>query len=119
MLAAKHRIRKKKDFEEIKEKGNLYQRDLFGVVVLKKEKSLDSRFGFVVSTKISKHASQRNRIKRALREAVRHHLYIVEKGYDIIFLPKTNILRKSTDEMMREVKLFILGEIDKGRLNQK
>lgn len=113
MLAAKHRIRRKKEFEEIKEKGNLYQRDLFGAVVLKKEESLDSRFGFVVSTKISKHASQRNRIKRALREAVRHDLYIVGMGYDIIFLPKTNILSKSTDEIMREVKLFIREKIGK------
>ena len=113
MLASKFRLSKKKDIERVKNEGTLYQKDFFGAVVLEKQKGKDSRFAFVVSTKISKHAFQRNRIKRALREATRHHLYIIGKGYDILFLPKTNIVRKSTDEIMREVKLFILKDLDK------
>ncbi len=112
MLASTNRLIKKEDIEKVKKEGKLFQRDLFGVIILEKQKSQDSRFGFIVSTKISKHAFQRNRIKRALRESVRHHLYIIGKGYDILFLPKKKIIRKSTDEMMKEIKLFV-KDLDK------
>ena len=106
MLASHNRLNKGKDFERVKFEGNLFQSDNFGVVVLKKEASDPPRFAFVVSTKISNHAVQRNRIARAMREAVRQNLYLVKGGYDIIFLPKTVIARKTTDEIMREVKKF-------------
>lgn len=113
MLASKNRIAKKEDFEKVKKDGKLYQSDNFGVAVLKKSEEEDSRFGFVVSTKISKDASKRNRIKRALREVTRHHLHIIGKGYDMVFLPKTSIVRKTTEEIMREVKVFILERLTK------
>lgn len=113
MLASKYRLSKKSDIEKVKKEGTLYKRKLFGVLVVKKKDTKVSRFGFIVSTKISKQAFQRNRIKRALREAVRHNLIIVGKGYDVLFLPKTIITRISTDEIMREVKRFILDKLDK------
>lgn len=113
MLASNNRLTKNDDIEKVKKEGKLFQRSLFGVIVLKKSPKENSRFGFIVSTKISKHAPQRNRIKRALREAVRHHLYIIGKGYDIVFLPKKETARKSTDELMKEVKLFVMEELDK------
>jgi len=115
MLASKYRLSKNSDIEKVKKEGVLFKRKLFGVIVLEKEKNEVSRFGFIVSTKISKQAFQRNRIKRALREAVRHNLIIVGKGYDVLFLPKTIITRILTDEIMREVKRFILDKLDKGK----
>jgi ribonuclease P protein component len=113
MLASNNRLTKKDDIEKVKREGRLFQRKLFGAVVLPKSKKEDSRFAFIVSTKISKHAPQRNRIKRALRESVRHNLYIIGKGYDVVFLPKKEIARTTTDEMMKEVKLFISDNLDK------
>ena len=113
MLASKHRLSKEEDFEKVKREGQVYQSVSFGASVLRKKPNKDSRFAFVVSTKISKLAAQRNRIKRALREAARHNLHIIGKGYDIVFLPKTNIARKSTEEIMREVKLFIIKQLVK------
>lgn len=111
MLASIHRLSKDSDFERIRNDGKLYQRGFFGAQVLKKEGQETSRFAFVVSTKISKQSVQRNRVRRAMREAVRHQLYIIGKGFDIIFLPKKEIARKSTEEIMREVQKFILKEL--------
>ena len=111
MLASTYRLTKKSDIEKVKEEGRLYRRSLFGALVLKKNNKENSRFACIVSTKISKRAFQRNRVKRALREAVRHHLFIIGKGYDILFLPKTNIVRKTTEEIMKDVKLFILKDL--------
>lgn len=113
MLASIHRLSGKKDLEKIKSEGILYQSKIFGARVLVKKDDEVSRYAFLVSTKISKQAVQRNRIKRAMREAVRHKLFLIGKGYDIIFLPKKGIARKSTEEIMREVEKFILKNLDK------
>ena len=110
MLASVNRLAQNKDVKAVKQYGQLYQLGLFGVMVLKKDEDETSRFTFVVSKKISKLAVQRNRIKRALAEAVRQHLDVVGKGYDMIFLAKAVSEKKSTDEIMREVKTFILGK---------
>ncbi len=113
MLASHNRLNKGKDFERVKSEGNLFQSDNFGVVALKKEASEHSRFAFVVSSKISNHAVQRNRIARAMREAVRQNLYLVKSGYDVIFLPKTAITRKTTDEIMGEVRKFLAEKFER------
>lgn len=113
MLAAIYRLHKQEDFENIKKKGKLYQSTNFGAQVLRKEKDDTSRFAFVVSTKISKHATQRNRVKRAMREAVRHRLDSVGKGFDIVFLPKPGIVKKSTEEIMHEIQKLIVEKLEK------
>lgn len=113
MLASHNRLNKGRDFEKVKSEGRLFQSDNFGVVVLKKETDDHSRFAFVVSTKISNQAVQRNRIARALRESVRQNLYLVAKGYDMIFLPKTAISRKITDEIMSEARDFLVKNFKK------
>lgn len=104
MLASVNRLTGAKNYERVKKEGKLYQRKLFGISVLKRKDKEPSRFGFVVSTKISKEAVQRNRIKRAMREAVRYSLTYSRKGFDIVFLAKKITAKKSTDEIMREVK---------------
>ncbi len=107
MLASRYRLSDSKEIEKVKKEGRLYKRKNFGVVVLRKNPKILSKFAFIVSTKISKHSTLRNRIKRALGESVRHHLYLIGKGYDMVFLPKTRIAKKTTEEIMREVKIFV------------
>lgn len=46
-----------------------------------------NRFGFVVGKKVGK-AVQRNRVKRWMREAVRHRLDTLSKGWDIILIAR-------------------------------
>lgn len=107
MLAVINRLKGKENFDRVKTEGKLYQKENFGASVLKRDDDGPSRFGFVVSTKVSGQATQRNRIKRALKEAVRYNLDKVGKGYDIVFLAKQSIARKITDEIMREVSVFL------------
>lgn len=107
MLASIYRLKGKKNFDKIKEQGKLYQQDSFGVCVLEKDKAEVSRFGFIISKKISKLAVNRNRVKRAMHEAIRQNLGKIRKGYDVLFLTKKNIADRSTEEIMSEVKEFI------------
>lgn len=106
MLAFENRLKNENDFEKVKKDGKLYQAEDFGVSVFKRDDKEPSRFGFVISSKISKIAVHRNRIKRALVEAVRYNINHLPKGYDMVFLVKKSITKKTTDEIMKQVNVF-------------
>lgn len=107
-LASKYNLKGKKKFTEILNTGKMVQSESFGIVFLPNDLKENSCFGFIVSTKISKHAVLRNRVKRALSEAVRFAMGEVKPGYDIVFLAKSLCLKKSTPELMAEVKPALL-----------
>ncbi|MDI6778039.1 MAG: ribonuclease P protein component [Patescibacteria group bacterium] len=85
MLSIKYRLKSKKEFNEVFRRGKTisndvllakYQRDNFG----------NLKIGFSVGVKFSKKASERNRAKRWLREAVRSMIEKIAPGHKIIFL---------------------------------
>ena len=105
MLPKRNRLTKKKDFERVFKEGKKYNLP-GGKIYLKiiKNKLKSSRFGFVVSKKISKKATVRNRIKRRLREAVRMKMPEIKKGIDgvIVVVPD-----KDFSEVQEEInKIF-------------
>ncbi|RLC31643.1 ribonuclease P protein component [Candidatus Woesebacteria bacterium] len=107
MLAKKHRLTGRSILEEVKKEGSLYQADSFGILVSKRTKDKPTRFAFIVSTKISKIAVERNKAKRRLREAVRQYIDKVDKGYDVVFLTKKMTLERSSKDIAKEVgKVF-------------
>lgn len=104
MLASKYCLKKYKDFTRIAKKGKIFQSDSFGLSFFKREDDEMSLFGFIVSNKISNESTLRNRVKRAMKEAVRFGLPGIKPGFDVVFLAKQKILKKTTEEIMREVK---------------
>jgi ribonuclease P protein component len=107
MLAKKFRLTGAKNFAKIQEEGKVYQSANFGIAYIKREDDGLSRFGFIVSTKIAKDAVDRNRFKRAMSEAVRIASIDLIGGFDAVFLAKTSIVRVSTAEIMKEVRLAL------------
>ena len=103
MLASHFRIGGNKNVEEVKEKGTLVQFNNFGLIFLRRPEQKIPKFAFVISTKVSKLANRRNRIKRALSEAVRQRINAIPPGFDFVFLAKKEVEKKTTDEIMREV----------------
>lgn len=104
MLARDHTLKGAKNFAEIERKGRVFQAGTFGLAHLKREDAGDSLFGFVVSSRVSPDAVNRNRIKRALSEAVRQSLKEIKEGYNVVFLVKQAATKTATDALMREVK---------------
>ena len=104
MLASKYRLSGKKIFEKVLKEGRFVQSPSFGVAYLEDDSSDISHFGFVVSTKVSKEAVTRNRVKRALSEAVRFLMDKINKSYNVVFLAKGNSTKASTDVLMGEVR---------------
>ncbi len=104
MLAAPYRLSGEEEFGRVEKEGKLYQSKSFGLRFFDRGDTQYSRFGVVVSNKISKEATQRNRIKRAFREAIRQSMGYINRGLDVVFLAKKISLSESTDELMHEVK---------------
>jgi len=109
MLARKYRIFDKKDFDRVQKEGKVYQSESFGMALFNRKDNDPSRFGFIVSTKISKDAVDRNRFKRTLNEGVRLVRVELINGFDVVFLAKTSISRVPTSEVMKEVRLILIN----------
>ena len=103
MLPRENRLLRKPDFEVVKEKGKKFQSNLFGLLVYSTDNQI-SRFGFIISTKLSKRAVKRNRVKRILRERVRLLLPKIKPGFDIVFLGKKALLEVDYLEIDKEIR---------------
>lgn len=102
MLKKINRINSRKDFLEIKSKGQLYSGPFFGGLCLKTNDER-VRFGFIVSKKISKRAVDRNKIKRRMSEVLKVNLEKFSPGTKIIFLAKKSLLEAKREEIEKEV----------------
>ncbi len=83
MLPAKYRITKDKDFKRINALGKAFFSPRLRVKLLANKLDF-SRFTVVVSKKVSKKATERNYLKRQLREIFRLNKQKIKIGYDII-----------------------------------
>lgn len=112
MLPRKHRLPLRTDLVRVQEKGKLFQGRLFSLLVAKRKKLETSRFGFIISTKIHKKATKRNRARRLLVEAIRNLLPKIKPGFDCVFLAKKTIIGKELREIKKEVEqLFKKGRL--------
>ena len=65
-----------------------------------------SRFGFIVGTKVSKKSAVRNQIKRRIRAIIENNLAKIQGNSDIIFVAKAKI--KELEYPAMEEKVLIL-----------
>ncbi|MEK7169021.1 MAG: ribonuclease P protein component [Patescibacteria group bacterium] len=107
MLASKNRLKKKIDFARIEIDGVMYQSRSFGMGIYNRKDEESSHFGFIISTKISKKAVIRNKIKRIISEAIRKRLGSIKKGLDVIYLIKPFAVKIDKIELEREVDEII------------
>lgn len=108
MLPRENRLKKKKDFERVFRKGKGVKGNFLVLKILeKKENKEEPRFGFIVSQKVSKKATLRNKIKRRLREAVRKNLKFLKKGIDGIFIALPGIKDKDFQKIKEEVEFLL------------
>jgi len=112
MLPFKNRLKKRKGFEAVFEKGEGFRQDLLFLKIFENNKE-DSRFAFSVGKKVAKKAIIRNRIKRQLREAVRLILPEVKTGIDgvLVALPGFKEddfikIRETINHLFKKAELF-------------
>jgi len=84
MLSKTHRLAKDKDIQKTFARGRSFFNSFFNVKFA--PGGTVPRFTVVVSTKVSKKAVVRNRLKRLVREYLRTHLFESKNGDHIIML---------------------------------
>ena len=108
MFAKKYRLAKAKDVKAALMRGRTFFNPLFNI---KFRQGAVSRFTVVVSTKVSKKAVARNRLKRVIRELLRKNMAQLLPGdYAIIVKPKAataeKLVLQSLDETLVKNKLL-------------
>jgi ribonuclease P protein component len=106
MLKKEFRLRKQKDFERIFKKGFYFSEKFLMLKSVNNDLRV-SRFGIIVSNKISKKASERNRTKRLLRESIRLLQKDIKPGLDCVFIAKDGIINKDFEEVKSSVEKLL------------
>lgn len=113
MLPQTARLRKTRDFQEVFGKGKgVKDGRLFLKAAQVKNEGL--RFGIVVSKQVAAKATDRNRIKRLLREAVQGLMPQVRKGYNIVLVALPGLSMAN----LQDAKTKIVSIIKKSSLFQ-
>ena len=100
MLSQKHRLSKSAEVKKTTARGRSFFNPYF---VLKLASGKDiPRFTVIVSTKVSKKAVDRNRIKRVIREELRKHLASAKIG-DYAILVKSSAVKIASKDLRAAV----------------
>ncbi len=106
MLPVQNRLKKKSDFERVLRGGRPFFTPILAIKVTKNNLAA-TRFGIVISKKVSKKAVERNKLRRRLREVLRLNLELVKPGFDVVILTKAVGLTKKYQELEKTL-LFAL-----------
>ena len=104
MLPENNRLRGSLAFQKVKEEGKMHQSNTFGFLVRSRNDEDPTRFGVVVSTKISKKAVDRNKVKRMVKEAIRENLDKIKDGFDAVILAKKGLLEIDKKDLNKELE---------------
>ncbi|MBU1557625.1 ribonuclease P protein component [Patescibacteria group bacterium] len=106
MLPKKNRLNKKL-FDETFRKSRTYHSDSLYLKLSELEEKDDIKFAFVVPTKTSKKAAERNKLRRQGYNTINKYLDDIKKGYVVIFFIKKDILEKKYKDFEKEIVLLL------------
>jgi ribonuclease P protein component len=86
-MQRRFRLQRTADFENLRKNGRRWSHPLALLIVCQSNLPT-SRFAFSASRRVG-NAVARNRAKRLLREAVRHHLKTIASGWDCLFIARS------------------------------
>jgi ribonuclease P protein component len=102
MLPKENRLKKEREFEAVFKDGRTFKGNCVFLKYLINGTD-KTKVGFVVSKKISKLATKRNKIKRRMREIVRLEKGKIKEGLSIIFIALPAINNAGYEEMEKDI----------------
>ena len=111
MLKKTFRLSSSKDIKTTSLRGRSFFSPYF---VVKYIAAPSPRFTVIVSTKVSKRAVERNRIKRIVREAIRHSLPAYKPG-DYVVIVKVRAAGKTAADIKQQLDQLLISTRLKAR----
>lgn len=103
MLAKKNRLVKEKDFKETFRSGRSFFFKNLGIKAVKNKLEVN-RYGIIISTKISKKAVERNKLKRQIRQIIKSLDKKTISGFDLIIITLPGVINRDYFEIKKELK---------------
>lgn len=100
------RLHLSKDIQTVYRQGVKHYHPFFRIFTLATQRP-DSRATVVVSTRVSKKAVDRNRIKRRLRPLLHKHLTRTASAHDIVVIVQQRALTATTAELTQAVRSVV------------
>ncbi len=100
------RLRKNSEFQRVRQQGRSTTSRLL-ILAWAPNVEAKVRVGFVVSKRISKHAVERNYIKRLLSEAIRPLLTELSGNCDVVISARSNIVGKDLQTIAYDIETLL------------
>lgn len=107
MLSQEFRLKGQKNFDQVLNSPNV-ARGQFLYVKFIQNNILKTRFGFIVSNKISPLANKRNYTRRLLRQIITENRKRFNLGFDIAILAKNNIIQAKLPELRKDLEDILI-----------
>ncbi len=111
MFKKENRLTKNNDFDNVWKKGRSSFDKILGVKMFKNGLDIN-RFGTIVSTKVSKKAVDRNRVKRRIRSVIENEFDQLNQGFDIVI----NSLPAIKEKTFKEIEVVLIKNLKKLKL---
>lgn len=106
------RLRRKNDFFLVLQQGKARSNDFLSVR-FRENGQKNSRFGVLAPVKAFRQASQRNRLKRKLREILRHFSTDFLPGQDVILVARPGLDKNGREALAAAQDLFQKASLTK------
>jgi ribonuclease P protein component len=106
MLPRKSRITKGKDWAQLHRYGRTFNSPNI-LIKVRQTHGHQTRFGFIVGTKISKKATIRNRIKRQLQAIIGNSSPNVKAGYEVAIIAKAPVVKDKFSELEKSLSVLL------------
>ncbi len=115
MLPVQNRLKNKDDLKRLFREGKIRSNNVL-TIKFKFRGAGSTRVGFGASVKFSKRATQRNKIRRWMRESVRLILDEIKPGYDIFISINTRfpkkllnftLIKEKTKSLLRKASILL------------
>mgnify|MGYP003579875766 CR=1 FL=1 len=107
MLPVENRLRGYKLIENVKKNGKFFDSKFFKLLIFKREDQDPTRFAIVISTKVLKHATLRNKAARGLKESLRRNLTLLVPSFDCLLIGKVGIGHAYTQDLMTDMNMML------------
>ncbi len=102
-LPKKYHLTRQKEFKKVYDSGKTVRNSFLFIKFLKDSSLKNSKFGIVVSTKISKKATVRNRVRRQISEVIRTNLDRIINDVNVVIVTNSKIVDKEFTEIEKVV----------------